>query len=358
MPNLVVCFKQIPVEQYLIDRIQAAWSDVDIVNVGQDRIGDALLEADFFCGHAKVPVDWDKIVKKNRLKWIQSSAAGMDWCLVPEVIDSDIKITTCSGVLADQVAEHTTSLVLSWMRNIPLFLKEQRNPSSPDYHKFLRRPTRDLTGSTVGIIGFGGVGRRLAEVLSVFRTKITAVDLFPTEKTDCVSELLPPEKLDEVLPLCDVVILCLPLNSQTRGMFDAKKFALMRPDALFVNVARGALVNTDDLVNALRAGQIAGAVADVTSPEPLPPKHPLWDFDNVIITPHVAGQFHRRFDDVVDIFSANVKLFKAGKPLINYLTNEGKRLGFPIRQPGYPLWIDVKQDHSTAGRSNKQKHTE
>ncbi|MCL2742488.1 MAG: D-2-hydroxyacid dehydrogenase [Planctomycetaceae bacterium] len=358
MSNLVVCFKQVPVEQYLIDRVKAAWSGVDIINVGQDRVGDALLEADYFCGHAKVPVNWDNIVKKNRLKWIQSSAAGMDWCLVPEVIESDITITTCSGVLADQVAEHTLALILSWMRSLPLFLKEQSDKSTPDYRRFLRHPTRDLTDAAVGIIGFGGVGRRLAEVLAAFRTKTLAVDLFPTEKTKFVSELLPPEKLDEVLPLCDVVILCLPLNSQTRGMFNAEKFALMRPNAPFVNVARGGLVNTDDLVAALKTKQIAGAVADVTSPEPLPSEHPLWDFPNVIITPHVAGQFHRRFDDVVDIFSANVKRFKAGEPLINYLTEEGKRHGFPIRQSGFPLWIDVKQEYTTAGRSNEQRHAE
>ena len=101
--NLVVCFRAAPVEERLIARIDKAWSStLNIVNVGQSEVADALLEADFFCGHAKVPVDWEKVVKQERLKWIQSSAAGMDWCLVPATIQSDITITTAAGVLSDQ----------------------------------------------------------------------------------------------------------------------------------------------------------------------------------------------------------------------------------------------------------------
>lgn len=347
MPNLVVCFKQNPVEQYLIDRIRSIWSDVDIVNVGQADIASALLEADFFCGHAKVPVDWERIVRQKRLRWIQSSAAGMDWCLVPSVIDSDIVISTASGVLADQVAEHTLSLILAWMRNLPVFWGQQHDPHSTDYRKFVRKATLDLTDRTVGIAGFGGVGRRLAEVLAPFRTKIIATDLFPTEKPDHVAELLPADRLDDLLRRSQVVVLSLPLNAQTRGMFHAGKFALLRPETLFVNVARGPIVVTDDLVSALKNRQIAGAVIDVTSPEPLPEDHELWDCPNLIITPHVAGQFYRRFDNVVDIFEANVQRWKSGETLINQLTPQGKKLGFPLRQPNFPLWIDVKDSART-----------
>lgn len=343
MPNLVVCFKNTPVEHHLVDRIQAAWPEVDIVNVGQDRIGNALLEADYFCGHAKVPVDWKTIVQKGRLRWIQSSAAGMDWCLVPVVIESDITISTASGVLADQVAEHTLSLILAWMRNLPEFFMQQHDPRWGDYRGFIRRPTRDLTDSTVGIVGFGGVGRRLSEVLAPFRTTILATDLFPTNKPDHIAELWGPDRLNELLDRSDVVVLCLPLNTETRDMFGVEQLARLRPETLFVNVARGPLVRTDDLVEAVQSGRIAGALVDVTSPEPLPKDHPLWNlFPKSIITPHVAGQFHRRFDDVVDIFVENVRRWKTGKILINYLTPEGKRLGFPLRQPDHPLWIDVK----------------
>ncbi|MDR0608887.1 MAG: protein kinase [Planctomycetaceae bacterium] len=346
MSNLVVCFKETPVEQNLIDRIHAAWSEVNIINVGQKDIAAALLEADYFCGHAKVPVNWNAIVQQNRIRWIQSSAAGMDWLLVPSVVQSPIAITTASGVLADQVAEHTLSLILAWMRNLSTFQREQHDPTLPDYRRFIRRPTHDLTGLTVGIVGFGGVGRRLSEVLLPFQTRILATDLYPTQKPPHVTELLPAEKLNVLLGESDVVVLCLPLNTQTRELFTIEQFKLFRKKSLFVNVARGQLVVTQDLVEALKQGLIAGAVMDVTSPEPLPPEHPLWDFyPNVLITPHVGGQSHRRFDDVVDIFTENIQRWKNQQPLINFLTPEGKQLGFPIRCPEYPLWIDIKKQN-------------
>ena len=354
MPNLVVCFKDTPVEEVHMERICAAWSAVDVVNVGQKDVANALLEADFFCGHVKVPVDWKKIVQNRRLQWIQSSAAGMDWCLTPAVIDSDIAITTASGVLANQVAEHALSLILAWMRSLPVCFCEQHDRTAADFRKFLRRPTRDLTGATVGIVGLGGVGRRIAEVLAPFQTTILATDLYPSEKPIYVHELWGADRLDDLLHQSDVVILCLPLNTQTHGLFNAERFRQMKPSSLLVNVARGDIIVTDDLVLALNDGRLAGAALDVTSPEPLPQNHPLWDFfPNVIITPHIAGQSRRRFDDVVDIFIANIQRRQANQSLINFLTPEGKRLGFPIRGEGYPLWTDFKTLYRSRTSSNK-----
>jgi D-3-phosphoglycerate dehydrogenase len=344
MQKLLICYKQEPVEPIHLERISAVWSDVEIVNVGQDRVAAELLSTDYFLGHAKVPVDWDEVVKRGRLRWIQSSAAGMDWCLVPSVIASDITITTASGVLADQVAEHTLSLILGWLRNLPTFLREQHDSTSDGYRKFIRRPTRDLSYANVCIVGFGGVGRRLAEVLLPFGCTIDAIDLFTTNKPDYVANLLPPDKLDEVLPTSDIVILSLPLNSETRNVFNKDKFNKMKPTALFANMARGHLVVTDDLLEAITNKTIAGAVMDVTSPEPLPPYHKLWNQPNVIITPHVGGQFKWRFDLVTTLFCENVKRKQTGKPLINLLSQEGKRLGFPLRSDPTPLWSDVRKE--------------
>jgi len=355
MPNLVVCFKDTPVEDVHIDRIRAAWQDVDIINVGQKDVASALLKADYFCGHAKVPVDWEKVVKKRRLQWIQSSAAGMDWCLVPAVIDSDIVITTASGVLADQVAEHTLALILAWMRNLPTCFHEQHDDTAIGYRQFLRRATRDLTGCTVGIVGYGGAGRRMAELLAPFQTTVLATDFYPTENPPHVKQLWGADQLDELLRQSDVVILALPLNTHTRGLFNIERFRQMKPEALFVNVARGDIVVTEDLVQALNDDLIAGAVLDVVSPEPLPSDHPLWDFfPNVIISPHIGGQSRRRFDDVVDIFIANVHRRKSGQQMINNLTPNGKLLGFPIRGEG-PLWTDFKTLYRSRPLSNPSR---
>jgi phosphoglycerate dehydrogenase-like enzyme len=328
MPTqIVLCY---PVEPKHIAQIAAIVPEAEIIDASQEQIGKELFRADIFCGHAKVPVDWDGVVRQGRLRWIQSSAAGMDHCLVPSVIQSDIVVTSASGVLADQVAEHTIALTTAWTRSIPTFLRAQPK------REFIRRPTRDLTRSTVGIVGLGGNGRRLAEVLSVFETRILATDLYPIDKPACVEALWPADRLDELLPLVDFLILCLPLNDSTRGLFNASMLAKMKPSALLVNVARGALVVTPDLVAALDRKQIAGAVMDVTDPEPLPPESRLWDVPNVIITPHVGGQSSWRIDNMTHLFCRNLRRWKAGLPLVNYLSD--KQLGFPIRGGGYPLW--------------------
>jgi phosphoglycerate dehydrogenase-like enzyme len=330
--NIVLCY---PASPQHIRQIEATMPGATVINAGQERIAHALFEADIFCGHAKVPVDWDGVVRQGRLRWIQSSAAGMDHCLVPSVIESDVIVTSASGLLADQVAEHTVALIAAWCRSLPAFFRAQQRKD------FTRLPTRDVHRSTVGIVGFGGVGRRLARLLSVFRTRILAVDMFPLDRPEFVEHLWPPERLDQLLGESDIVVLALPLNDMTRGILDARALARMKRDSLLVNVARGPLVVTDDLIGALRGGHLAGAVMDVTDPEPLPPDNPLWEMPNVIITPHVGGQSKTRQDDVTRLFCENLRRWKEGLPLINYLAD--KRLGFPIRGPGSVLWTDVAE---------------
>ncbi|MEN6405037.1 MAG: D-2-hydroxyacid dehydrogenase [Thermoguttaceae bacterium] len=326
-PRIVLCY---PVESKHIAQIAAAMPEAELVDAGQQRIAQELFEADIFCGHAKVPVDWDGVVAKGRLQWIQSSAAGMDHCLVPSVIASNIHVTSASGVLSDQVAEHTIALVTGWCRSLPTFLRAQEK------REFIRRPTRDLTRSTVGIVGLGGVGRRLSQLLSAFEVRVLATDMFPVDKPDSVQELWPADRLDDLIAAVDILVLCLPLNASTRGIIDARRLARLKPGSLLVNVARGPLVATDDLVAALESGHLAGAVMDVTEPEPLPPDHRLWSFPNVIITPHVGGQSSWRIDNMTRMFCRNLRRWQAKMPLINYLSD--KALGFPIRGGGYPLW--------------------
>lgn len=357
-PNLVVCFRSEPVEERLIKRIDEAWSStLNIINVGQRDVVDALMEADFFCGHVKVPIDWGKVVKNKRLRWIQSSAAGMDWCLVPEVVESDITITAAAGVLADQVAEHGLALILAWGRNLRSFIYDQRvKVNNPDYRKFKRKPTFDLIGKSVGIVGFGGVGRRFSEVAQPFASRIIAVDLFPQNKPNHIAELWDVDRLEELLGVSDVIFLSLPLNKQTYGMFNEKLLSKIKRGALVANLARGGLIDTEALIKALQNERLGGFVADVTSPEPLPPDSPLWNFDNVIITPHVAGQIGWRFDDVCDIYCENIRRYRANLPLINYLSYKGKQLGFPLRDGSTPLWIDLKQEYTTRKPINRQRY--
>jgi D-3-phosphoglycerate dehydrogenase len=141
------------------------------------------------------------------------------------------------------------------------------------------------------------------------------------------------------LPQADVVVLAVPLNDTTRGMFDAAMLARMKPGALLVNVARGPLVVESDLVAALEGKRLAGAVMDVTDPEPLPVTSRLWELPGVVITPHVGGQSAWRSDNMTRLFCRNLQRWRLGLPLVNYLVD--KRLGFPVRGAGYPLWGEI-----------------
>jgi len=315
--RIVLCF---PVEPQQVEQIRATVPDWEVVDAGQQRIAEELPTADIFCGHAKVPVPWPKVVQQGRLQWIQSSAAGLDHCLTPEVIDSNIPVTSASGLFANQVAEQTMTLILGLTRSMPTFFE------AANRKEFVRRPTGDLHGKTIGIIGLGGNGRRLAEVLAPWNVRVLATDVFPVNKPDCVEQLLPASQLDEMLPQCDIVILCVPLNSETKGMIDRSVFAQMKDNAMFVNVARGPVVNEPDLIEALQQNQIGSAGIDVTEVEPLPESSPLWNSPNVMITPHVGAQSARRVPDTVDFFCENLKRFRADQPLLNLVD---KHRGFP-----------------------------
>jgi D-3-phosphoglycerate dehydrogenase len=184
---------------------------------------------------------------------------------------------------------------------------------------------------TVGIVGFGGVGRRVAELMAPYKTRILATDRFPVDKPSHVAELWPADRLDDLLATVDVLILCVPLTDQTRWMINAKTLAKLKSGAILANMARGKLVVENDLVAALESGHLFGAVLDVAAEEPLPSTSRLWDLPNVIVTPHVAGQSRWRIDNMTDFFCENLRRYLAGQPLLNLVD---KRLGFPVRQAG------------------------
>jgi D-3-phosphoglycerate dehydrogenase len=322
--RIVLCY---PVEPQHIARIQSVWPEAEIVDAGQEGIAAELPEADIFCGHPKVPVPWDETVRHGRLQWIQSSAAGLDHCLVPSVIESNITVTSASGVLARQVADQTLALLLGVLRSLPTFFRAQQK------REFIRRPTRDLHGARIGIVGLGGNGRLLARVLKAFETSIVATDWFPEQKSPLVDEVLPANAVDEMLPRIDILILTAPLTEHTRHMIDGRRLRMLHKDAVLINVARGPLVVERDLADVLAAGHLWGTGVDVTEVEPLAVDSPLWDLPNIIITPHVGGQRASRIDDMTDLFCENLRRYRVGKPLINFVD---KRLGFPA--PGVELF--------------------
>ena len=315
--RIVLCY---PVEKRHVAQIQAAAPEWEVVSAGQERIDELLPTADIFIGHAKVPVNWDRVLESGRLKWIQSSAAGLDHCLVPGVIESDILVSSASGLFAPQVAEQTFSLLFGLLRKAPLFFRAEQK------REFIRLPTDDLRGKTVGIVGMGGNGRMLARMLKPWDIKLVATDYFPVDPPAELDEIWPADRLDDLLGVSDIVLLTLPLNVDTHSLFDANRLNQMRSGALLINVARGAVVVEDALVGALESGQLAGAGLDVTEVEPLSPESLLWDDPKVMISPHVGAQSSRRVDDTTDFACVNLQRYLSGELPYNRVD---KVLGFP-----------------------------
>ena len=315
--RIVLCY---PVEPKHVAQLQAAAPEAEIVDAGQERIDELLPTADIFIGHAKVPVNWDRVLQAGRLRWIQSSAAGLDHCLVPGVIDSDMVVSSASGLFAPQVAEQTFALLFGLLRRSPLFFQARAK------REFIRRPTDDLRGKTVGIVGLGGNGRMIAKVLQPWDVRVIATDYFPIDKPDAVDQLWPAGMLETLLDQSQIVILALPLNSQTKGLFDEKLIPKMRPGSYLINVARGGVVVESALVDALQSEHLAGAGLDVTEIEPLSEASLLWDDPRVIITPHVGAQSARRVDDTTDLACINLRRFLRDELPYNRVD---KKLGFP-----------------------------
>ncbi len=318
--RVVLCF---PVTDEQVAELDACSDQIEVINAGQSGIAEEIMQADIFVGHAKVPVPWAEVVQQGRLKWIQSSAAGLDHCLKPEVIDSDILVSSVSGLFANQVAEQTMSLLFGVYRSALTFFRAYEK------REFVRRPTMDFHGQTVGIVGFGGNGRRIAEVLAPWGNRILATDKYPWDKPDYVERLVGADQLDEILPEIDCLILCVPLNAETKGMINQSVLEKLKPGSVVINVARGPVVQESDLIAALESGHLAGAGLDVVEVEPLHPTSPLWTMENVVISPHVGAQSKYRVPDTIKFVSQNIQRFLRGEEPLNLVD---KQLGYPARK--------------------------
>ncbi|MBN9644181.1 NAD-binding protein [Corynebacterium sp. CCM 8862] len=244
------------------------------------------------------------------VKWVQLTLAGIDAFFDEGLIDATRTWSNASGVYAKPVAESAVGLLLGCLHMYPRIDRAR----SWDVHGEMDRETRWLYGAHVAVIGAGGIGRDLVEMLKGFGCTVTAVNHSgrPVAGAD---RTLSSTHTSQVLAECDHAILAAPLTEDTVGMINRDSLKLMKNSAVVVNVGRGPLVNTDDLVEALEKGQIAAAGLDVTDPEPLPDDHPLWGMDNVLITPHVANTQAQIPHLLKDTIIANYRAFVAGGDL-------------------------------------------
>lgn len=255
------------------------------------------------------------------LKWAQVSVAGVDWLLdYPDIADSDVAITNASGVHAIPVSEHVLAIMLSFCRNMTVHFKDQMN------RKWRRLPEyRELAGSTIGIIGIGKIGEKIAETAKALGMKVLGLRRNPDRASSNVDRMFGPDQLMKMLPACDWVVISAAATKETGGMIGAPEFNAMKKSAYIINIARGALIQEDELIKALREDRIAGAGLDVFEKEPIEESSPFWELPNVIITPHVAAGTPYYVDRLVDIFCENIKRYYSGRPLINLVD---RKLGY------------------------------
>jgi phosphoglycerate dehydrogenase-like enzyme len=272
----------------------------------------------------------DLLTKAPRLRWVQLHSAGADHLLGQPIMKSDALITTTSGIHATPIAEYALASMLAWSRRLPKMLYYQQRREWPQ-GRWALFASQELRGATLGIVGYGSIGREVGRIGKCFGMRVVAAKRSVNEARDTGYKLpgtgdpeaqmpdriYPPERLREMLAECDFVVISLPLTSETRGLIGEEELQAMKPTAYLVNVSRGGIVNEPALIKALQEGWIAGAGLDVFEMEPLPPDSPLYDLDNVILSPHVAG-FSPHYDErASDLFAENLRRYLAGEELLN-----------------------------------------
>ncbi len=304
-----------------IPKLKSKYPDMNFhYCAGRDDIPLEIQNADIFVG----ALNRELFLTAKKLKWIQSTSSGVDPLLaITELVDSDVLLTSASGTHAGAVADSALGMILAFSRGIrESIFKQQQQQWSPE----LRTKAVELAQSTVGIIGFGNLGRQMAKRAYAFDARIVAVDLYPSNKPNYVSELHGFNKLDDLLREADYVIVTVPRTPQTRGMVGAKQLSLMKSTAMLVGMSRGGIIDEVALSQALREGRLAHAALDVFDTEPLAKDSNLWNIKNLLITAHISGGTQHEGRHVFEIFYENLELFRCGKlPLRNQVD---KRLGF------------------------------
>ncbi len=261
--------------------------------------------------------DWqapaDLPIRAPKLRWVQATSAGIGGFVARTGLDrTDLTFTTAAGVHAVPLAEFAVTGALYFIKGIPHLRRQQ------EAHVWQRYTTAQLAGRTVTVVGLGGMGRQVAASFAALGTHVIGVGR-PGRTYDlpATAELRVLSDLDDVLPRTDVLVLCTPLTPETTGLIGANRLALLPPDAIVVNLARGQVIDEPALIEALAAGRICGACLDVFATEPLPESSPLWDLENVLVSPHSASTVATENATITDLFCDNLRRYLAGEPLRN-----------------------------------------
>ncbi|HEY3413416.1 MAG TPA: D-2-hydroxyacid dehydrogenase [Armatimonadota bacterium] len=296
-------------------RASAAGHEVVFVAPGGDLVREVRDAEVFFplSGHFFTPDVLDAAVS---LKWVHLASAGVDHALYPALLKRPIVLTNGAGVYSIPIAEHVLAMMLALSRRIPEMIRQQ------DRAKWSGLRGGELNGSTVLIVGVGGIGARVAALCKAMGMRVIGTRRRNDIVTPNVDTVLPAGELHGALGEADWVVLCAPLTSETRHIIGAAELAMMKPTTRLINIARGALIDECAMIEALRENRIAGAGLDVFVEEPLPSDSPLWNLPQVIVAPHSGGASPNSLARTLDLFQDNLRRYLAGEPLRNVVDKQ------------------------------------
>jgi len=302
--------------EWFADRLRRDFPQVETVRLATfDGIERELPDTEVMFTFSVRP---EQLQLARNLGWIHSPAAAVHQFMFPTLVNSDVILTNAREVHGAVVAEQVIAMMFAVAKRIPQSVRfQQQRVWGQDsvWHK--DHGPREIAGATLGLVGLGSIGRNVAQHAAVLGMKVIAVrQHVEREKPDCVHEVLPVSKLSEMLSAADYVVLAAPVTPATQRMISGEQLAQMKPDAILINVARGSLVDEAALTQCLREHRIAGAALDVFDEEPLPANSPLWDLDNVLITPHTAGMTAKLWERHYTLFSENLRRYLTGQRLL------------------------------------------
>ena len=258
------------------------------------------------------------------LEWVHSGAAGVGASLGPAMLSRDVFFTNSAGIHAEPMSETVLAMIFHFARGLDLAVRAQREGlwSAPSYWA-ADAPVTEVGGSTVGIVGYGGIGRAVARKMTAFGSRVLAVRRHePAVSPKGIKVVAGKQGLNQVIAESDYLVLAVPETPRTRDMISRKRLATMKPGAVLINVARGRLVDEEALLDALNAGRLRGAGLDVFRKEPLPEGHPFYSHPRVIMTPHVSATTRRFWDRETDLITENIGRFVRGEPLRNLVDKQ------------------------------------
>jgi len=308
----------------LAAKIAADVADVALVTVmspvTRREADDLLPDADVVLGFA---VRAANFARAHQLRWIHSTAASVTGVLFPELVASDVIVTNARGLHADAMAEHALAMMLAFARKLHHARDAQRAHEWAQETMWDQSPgIGSLAGATLGLVGLGAIGGAIAARARALGMRVIAVRRRPAADAAPAHEQWPVSRLRELLPRVDWLVLVAPLTPETEGLIGREELSLLRPGARLMNLGRGALVDEPALIEALATRKLAGAALDVFAEEPLPATSALWDMPEVILTPHTSGLAPRYWERAMEQFTANLRRYVAGEPLLNLVDKQ------------------------------------